>query len=166
MLRAPSLARANLAKSLIAKLDQPTQELGNVHVVYLKNAEAVKLAQTLRSLVSGDTSNPNQNSGGTSNNNQGMSNNSFGGQNINTGMNSGSGSNTGGTNGPTNPLLTGNNNQQQQGGGGQAGFIQADATTNTLIITAPESIYRNLRAVIDQLDVRRAQVYILSLIHI
>jgi len=164
VLRAPSLARANLAKSLIAKLDQPTQELGNVHVVYLKNAEAVKLAQTLRSLVSGDTSNPNQTSGGTSNNNQGMNSNSFGGQSSNTGMNSGSGSNTGGTNGPTNPLLTGNNNQQQQGGGGQAGFIQADATTNTLIITAPESIYRNLRAVIDQLDVRRAQVYIESLI--
>ncbi len=165
VLRAPSQARANLAKSLIAKLDQPTQELGNVHVVYLKNAEATKLAQTLRSLVSGDTSNPSQNSGGTSNNGgQGMNNNSFGGQSSNSGMNSGSGSNTGGTNGPTNPLLTGNNNQQQQGGGGQAGFIQADATTNTLIITAPESIYRNLRAVIDQLDVRRAQVYIESLI--
>jgi hypothetical protein len=29
---------------------------GNVHVVYLKNAEAVKLAQTLRSIISGDTS--------------------------------------------------------------------------------------------------------------
>jgi hypothetical protein len=27
-----------------------------VHVVYLKNAEAVKLAQTLRSIISGDTS--------------------------------------------------------------------------------------------------------------
>jgi general secretion pathway protein D len=56
VLRAPSAARANLAKSLIAKLDQPTQELGNVHVVYLKNAEATKLAQTLRSVVSGEVS--------------------------------------------------------------------------------------------------------------
>jgi general secretion pathway protein D len=56
VLRAPSAARANLAKSLIAKLDQPTAELGNVHVVYLKNAEATKLAQTLRSVMSGDTS--------------------------------------------------------------------------------------------------------------
>ena len=70
VLRAPSQARANLAKSLIAKLDQPTQELGNVHVVYLKNAEATKLAQTLRSLVSGDTSTPNQ-TGGSSNTSQG-----------------------------------------------------------------------------------------------
>ena len=92
----------------------------------------------------------------------------MGGQSSNTGgfggQSSGS-SASGGSSGPTNPLLTGNNNsQQQQGGGGQAGYIQADATTNTLIITAPESVYRNLRAVIDQLDVRRAQVYIESLI--
>jgi general secretion pathway protein D len=51
------------------------------------------------------------------------------------------------------------------GGGGQgSGFIQADASTNSLIITAPDAIYRNLRAVIDQLDVRRAQVYIEALV--
>jgi general secretion pathway protein D len=56
LLRAPSAARANLVKELIAKLDQPTALPGNVHVVYLKNAEAVKLAQTLRSIISGDTS--------------------------------------------------------------------------------------------------------------
>jgi general secretion pathway protein D len=161
ILRAPSLARANLAKSLIAKLDQPTQELGNVHVVYLKNAEATKLAQTLRSVVSGDTAQTNNGSGTNAQNSSG-SNSSFNNNNSSS-SSSTSGSGTGST-GPTNPLLTGNNNQQQQGGGGAAGYIQADATTNTLIITAPESVYRNLRAVIDQLDVRRAQVYIESLI--
>ena len=48
--------------------------------------------------------------------------------------------------------------------GGAAGFIQADTTTNTLIITANERVYRNLRAIIDQLDARRAQVYVESLI--
>jgi general secretion pathway protein D len=48
--------------------------------------------------------------------------------------------------------------------GGPGGFIQADPTTNTLIITASEAVYRNLRVVIDQLDARRAQVYIESLI--
>ncbi len=58
IVRAPSAARANLAKSLIAKLDQPTANPGNVHVVYLKNAEATKLAQTLRAVVSADTSAP------------------------------------------------------------------------------------------------------------
>ena len=42
--------------------------------------------------------------------------------------------------------------------------IQADATTNTLLISAPEPLYRNLREVIDLLDQRRAQVVIESLI--
>src|SRR5690606_20202162 len=35
---------------------------------------------------------------------------------------------------------------------------------NTLIITASEPVYRNLRSVIEQLDSRRAQVYVESLI--
>jgi general secretion pathway protein D len=56
------------------------------------------------------------------------------------------------------------NAPQPLASGGTAGFIQADAATNTLIITATDAVYRNLRAVIDQLDVRRAQVYIESLI--
>ena len=43
-------------------------------------------------------------------------------------------------------------------------MIQADAATNSLIITAPEAVYRNLRAVINQLDRRRAQVYIEALL--
>jgi general secretion pathway protein D len=165
LLRAPSAARSNLAKSLIAKLDQPTQELGNVHVVYLKNAEAAKLAQTLRSVMSGDSSAASSLGGGVGATGQ-QGQGGLGGQNSNTGGQGGlSGSSgTGGGGGPSNPLLTGSGQQQQQGGGGSAGFIQADATTNTLIITAPESVYRNLRAVIDQLDVRRAQVYIESLI--
>lgn len=42
--------------------------------------------------------------------------------------------------------------------------VQADATTNTLLISAPEPLYRNLREVIDLLDQRRAQVVIESLI--
>jgi general secretion pathway protein D len=44
------------------------------------------------------------------------------------------------------------------------GQIQADPATNALIITAPEPQYRQLRAVIDQLDGRRAQVLVESLI--
>ena len=42
--------------------------------------------------------------------------------------------------------------------------IQADAATNSLIITAPDSQYRQLKAVIDKLDARPAQVFIESLI--
>ncbi|WP_420472896.1 type II secretion system secretin GspD [Noviherbaspirillum sp. ST9] len=147
IIRAPSVARANLAKSLIAKLDQPTAQPGNVHVVYLKNADAVRLAQTLRAVVASDTSTP-----------------QVGNQPQQ----------------PQQPQATAAGQQSQLGqgalqqsaaqsptalpAGGPAGFIQADPATNALIITASEAVYRNLRSVIDQLDARRAQVYVESLI--
>jgi len=126
IVRAPSEARANLAKALIAKLDQPTAQPGNVHVVYLKNAEAAKLAQTLRAVVSADPSAP--------------------------------------AAAPSSPAGASPATSAQTPQGSQAGFIQADPSTNTLIITASEPVYRNLRMIIDQLDARRAQVYIESLI--
>jgi general secretion pathway protein D len=53
---------------------------------------------------------------------------------------------------------------------GQAGaklesvFIQADETSNALVISAPASIFPSLRAVIQQLDIRRAQVHIEAII--
>ncbi|MCG6932630.1 MAG: type II secretion system secretin GspD [Gallionella sp.] len=128
VVRAPSAARADLAKALIKKLDQPTAQPGNVHVVYLKNAEATKLAQTLRAVVSSDTSVTNAGSAPPSV--------------------------------PPSHTLA----KAVLSSGGSAGFIQADPTTNTLIITASEPVYRDLRNVIDKLDARRAQVYIESLI--
>mgnify|MGYP001813762339 CR=1 FL=1 len=42
--------------------------------------------------------------------------------------------------------------------------IQADEATNSLVITAPPDIMRTLRRVIDQLDVRRAQVLVEAVI--
>jgi general secretion pathway protein D len=53
------------------------------------------------------------------------------------------------------------NNNNQPSTGGQ---IQADPSTNSLIITAPEPQYRQMRAVIDKLDGKRAQVMVESLI--
>lgn len=164
VVRAPSQARANLAKSLIAKLDQPTTERGNIHVVYLKNADASRVAQTLRAVVSQDASAVPVQQQGTS------------GGNIQAGAQGGAGTggNLGGQQGQQSSIGMGGtgNTYAQQGqatatgaGGGQgSGFIQADASTNSLIITAPDAIYRNLRGVIDQLDVRRAQVYIEALV--
>jgi general secretion pathway protein D len=153
VVRAPSPARASLAKSLVAKLDQPTSVAGNVHVVYLKNADATKLAQTLRAVVSSDASALPSSGQGTS----GGSIQSSGGV---TGA-GGQGQSAQGGQGAQNQQ---NQQSQTSGAGAGAGFIQADASTNTLIITASDAVYRNLRAVIDQLDVRRAQVYIESLI--
>jgi general secretion pathway protein D len=154
IVRAPSQARANFAKSLIAKLDQPTAQVGNVHVVYLKNADATKLAQTLRAVVSADTSSAA--SAGSTNGSSLSSQPSP----APGGLTGASGASQSG--GPTGSL--GGSSSQALSSGGAAGFIQADAATNTLIITASEPVFRNLRAVIDLLDARRAQVYIESLI--
>lgn len=156
LLRAPSAARANLVKELIAKLDQPTALPGNVHVVYLKNAEAVKLAQTLRSIISGDTSALPASTGLSNTGSAANGTNSPLTSNSNTGT-----SNTGVTGGL--PQSSGSSSASGNSSGA-AGFIQADAATNTLIITASEAVYKNLRSVIDQLDARRAQVYVEALI--
>lgn len=42
--------------------------------------------------------------------------------------------------------------------------IQADEATNSIIIRASDGVYNNLRAVIEKLDVRRAQVFVETLI--
>ncbi|MGS0743508.1 type II secretion system secretin GspD [Glaciimonas sp. GG7] len=146
ILRAPSAGRANLAKTLISKLDQPTTQVGNVHVVYLRNADAVKLARTLRNMVSQDTSTLSAAPASTAT----------------------TGAMLQATTAAIAPVTSGATGDigaaSQSSGGHSAGFIQADETTNTLIITASEPVYRNLRGVIDQLDTRRAQVYVEALI--
>jgi general secretion pathway protein D len=149
ILRAPSAARIALAKSLIAQLDKPALTPGNINVVYLRNAEATKLAPLLRAIISSDPSYVPQTTGG--------------------GLSPAS-TTTGGPGMTTQQPALGNAAPAAQATGGSAGagslsgMIQADAATNSLIITAPEPLYRNIRAIVDKLDVRRAQVVIESLI--
>ena len=138
ILRAANPARVAQVRSLIEKLDQPSSALasGNIHVVYLKNAEATKLAVTLRAALTGQ--------GGT--NTPGTPTATLAQPNPIGGNTAPMGSST-----ATNQPSTG-------------GQIQADPATNSLIISAPEPQYRQLRAVIDKLDQRRAQVLVESLI--
>jgi len=120
-------------RQLVAMLDTPTSAAGNIHVVYLKNAEAVKLAEILRAIYSGEAGlaqpRPAQPLGAS-------------------------------------PLGQAAAQAQApaQAGGSTPGIIQADAATNSIIITAPDAIYNNLRAALEKLDVRRAQVYVEALI--
>ena len=152
ILRAANPARLAQARTLIEKLDQPGSAAasGNLHVVYLKNADAARLANTLRAAMQGQAGSmlPGANLGGTTalTGSSGLTGNTPPGSGTGSSMGSslGSGSNT-------NLATTG-------------GQIQADTATNSLIITAPEPQYRQLRAVIDQLDGRRAQVLVESLI--
>ncbi len=138
VLRAANAARVAQVKALVEKLDQPTAGpagTGGIYVVHLKNADAVKLAATLRAAVAADSrsatsaSLPNV-------------------VPIGAAATAGASSALGGS-GSANST------------GGQ---IQADVATNSLIISAPEPQYRQLRAVIERLDTRRAQVFVESLI--
>lgn len=170
LIRSASPARMNLAKSLISRLDQPSSEPGNIRVVYLRNAEATRLVQVLRGVLVGE-------GGGGQFGQQGAFGGNpqagaFGGGQFGAGLSSstqnspvtGLGGPAGANSPGTAPLGTG-----QQGAGvttisAGGAVIAADPSTNSLIITAPEPTYRNLRAVIDKLDARRVQVYIESLI--
>ena len=131
ILRASNAAQLALVRSLVAKLDQPDAPgangaAGNVYVVYLKNADATKLATTLRAALSND---------------------------ARPAVAAATPTTVGAA------ALAG-----ASAGSATGGQIQADAATNSLIISAPEPQYRQLRAVIDKLDGRRAQVFVESLI--
>jgi general secretion pathway protein D len=114
---------------------------GNIHVVYLKNANAVSLAATLRAALASE---------GAAGGGGGGSASAGAARSI---VNAAAG----GASPSTTPVAA-------SGEPSTGGQIQADPATNSLIITAPEPQYRQLRAVIDQLDSRRAQVYVESLI--
>jgi general secretion pathway protein D len=142
VIRAPNAARLAALRSTIARLDRPNNLVGpggGMWVVHLKNADAVRLATVVRAAFGS--------SGGSSS----------------------GGSST--TSAPT-PTPSGSPGASPQStsavtGAAQpstGGFIQADPATNSLIITAPEPLYKQVRALIDQLDTRRAQVYIESMI--
>jgi general secretion pathway protein D len=152
IVRAANPARMNLVRSLIARLDMPgaVGVASNIHVVYLRNAEATKLAVVLRAAIASTSSS--QTGGGAAG---AAASSAPSAPAVTSGL-SGAGSGTGSSaaNAPITPSA-------QPSTGGQ---VQADPATNSLIITAPEPQYRQLRAVIDQLDGRRAQVLVESLI--
>ena len=171
LIRSANASKLTLARSLVEQLDRPANaDQANMRVVYLKNAEATKLVEVLQAVLSGESngssgssdssfgSSRSRNSGGSMFGDSGSSSSglssSFGDGDSSSG--GGLGSQSGinrdrGNQGPTSIKAGG-------------AIIAADPATNSLIITAPEPVYRNIRGVIDQLDSRRAQVYIESLI--
>jgi general secretion pathway protein D len=135
-------------KSLIAKLDvqpQGSAASGNIWVVHLKNADATKLAQVLRAAFSAGSGGSSSGGGGSS-------------------VTMPSGANAPGAAGTNNAVSAAAAPLGPSAGPSTGGFIQADPSTNSLVITAPEPLYRQVRGMIDQLDERRAQVYIESMI--
>jgi general secretion pathway protein D len=140
IVRAANPAWLFRVRSLVAMLDTPTNATGTIHVVYMKNAEAVKVAETLRAIYLGQASAPAPRAA--------------------PGLTpvAATATSTGAT-----ALL----NQPSSASAAASlapGIIQADPATNSVIINAPDAIYNNLRAALDKLDVRRAQVYVEALI--
>lgn len=148
LVRAANAARLALVRALVEKLDRPTagSAAANVRVVYLRNADAVRLAATLRAALAADTgaaaAQATAAGAGSSPGRLGVGA---------TATNTAATAPTGTSAAAADAISTG-------------GIVQADPASNALIITAPEPLYRQLRQVIDQLDVRRAQVYVESLI--
>ena len=173
IVRAANPARVALVRSLVAKLDQPaapgsSAASGNIHVVYLKNADAVKLATTLRAALGSAGGSGTSSSGGTGTGNLSGGLTRTGASGL--GQTSGLGNSTNASGNAGGLGSSGLGTGQGSSGSSDAnqpstgGIIQADPTTNSLIISAPEPLYRQIRAVIDKLDGRRAQVLIESLI--
>jgi len=157
ILRAANPARVALVRTLVDKLDRAPSEssngaAGNIYVVYLKNADAVRLAATLRAAMAANQQSTTPGAAG------GAGGGAVPQQSAPQAMQVNLNNNQGGGSAAANAPL---NNANQPSTGGQ---IQADPSTNSLIITAPEPQYRQMRAVIDRLDGRRAQVMIEALI--
>ena len=150
LVRSSSAERVRQVRILVARLDTPGNKNGNIWVVPLKNAEASKLAVTLRAIVAADAALSAQVAGGNAAANPAAAN-----PLQNPAANpAGAGS---GTSLGTSALVSSSTPNV-------GGFIQAEPATNSLIITANEPLYRNLRQVIEELDRRRTQVYIEALI--
>ncbi len=147
IVRAPNLARLAQVRAVVAQLDVPAAgagPAGGIWVVHLKNADAVRLATVLRAAFAS--------TGGSSS--SGASAAPLTGSTTSTPANTGA---AGASSQATSPVSS-------AAAPSTGGFIQADPATNSLIISAPEPLYRQVRSMIEQLDARRAQVYIESMI--
>ena len=103
-------------RNIITQLDQPVESSGNIHVVYLRYANAENIAKILGSVGKDVAKSQSKNAA------------------------------------------------DAKAASDSALNIQADEVSNALVITAPMSIFRSLRTVIQQLDIPRAQVHIEAII--
>ncbi len=110
--------RRNKLRSLIASLDTPREQSGNVRVIYLEYADAENVAEVLSKVVS----------------------------NISK-LDSDAGA-----------------QGSVQGGGAAATTIEADPSTNAILITADAATLETLLPVIERLDIRRSQVLVEAII--
>ena len=152
LLRADNPGRVARLRQLIEQLDTPGRSGGNMFIVYLRNADAARVAQTLRAMMTGTSE-------------------SGAGPSAGTGLSplppSGMLGNQPAAGAPqavpavaAAPFTSSSTSTFAAGGA----TITADIANNALVIMAPEPVYNNLRAIIEKLDMRRAQVFVEALI--
>lgn len=140
-------------RGLISNLDTPVDSGGNTRVIYLRYANAADLLQILTGVSQGQTrigtSSEDSTAGATPSAPVTQVVQNANGQQVTRQAT------------PTASIIRRNNQQQSD----QPSIdIQADEDTNALIITAPPGEMRNILAVIEQLDIRRAQVLVEAII--
>jgi general secretion pathway protein D len=144
---APHLAQI---KRIVEMLDRPgISGSSSMHVVYLRNAEATRLAATLHGILTG------QDSGNTASSSLSAGTSSVGGAQASlTAASAATQSGTNSTAGAATNIKI----------DGITVMIQPDSVTNSLIVTAPDHLYNDIRSIVEKLDVRRAQVYVEAMI--
>ena len=148
LVRADNPAAVRRVRELAESMDVPSAAGGNIHVVYLKNAQAERLAEALRAMVSG--------------------------QPVARPAAAGLSAGPPGAAPAAPPAVVptalpgaaplGAGGAAAPGGLLAAASIQAYPETNSLVIIAADAVYNALRGVIEQLDARRAQVFVEALI--
>ena len=142
LVRAENPALAKRIRDLAEGMDLPTAAGGNIHVVYLKNTQAERLAEALRAIISGQPAAARAVS--------------------QVAAAPGAPPPPPGAPPPAaTPAAAGS--APAIGALAQAS-VQAYPETNSLVIIAPDSVYNGLRGVIEKLDARRAQVFVEALI--
>lgn len=122
-------------RAIIAHLDTPSETIGDTHVVYLRFAKAADLVPVLTGVQQTQVTSSTAATGKT------------------------------GTAGAVSRRAVSKAQSRGSSSNQQGSFnIQADESTNALVITAPPGVFRSLQDVIRKLDVRRAQVLVEAVI--
>ena len=145
LVRGENASRVARARALIEQLDTPGRVGGNIFIIYLRNADAVRIARTLRALFSGGSETTNESAPAATLPGLGTP--------ITAGMPASAA-----------PPLTASATPSAPAFNAGGATIQADTANNALIVMAPEPIYNNIRAIVEKLDVRRAQIYVEALV--
>ena len=150
LIRGYEKTRVQFALKMAKMFDVPTTNPSNVHVVYLKNAEAIPLANTLKNLFESKKNTGKTNILSGSNNNKDLTNAS---KNLNPSeLLPQTKSSFKDSNNSVNSVIF------------NGAVIQAEPNINAILVVASEPIFHQIKEVINMLDIRRAQVYIESLI--